>query len=308
MTLRVKAAVWLALVVLSLVVVGCQWGVGARAAAPPPPPPPPQPSTEARDHNEKVIDGYLHVQYIPCEPTGAAYVAPIILMDLRSRSFILLNRNGTVKTNSKPRYTSEEGKAALEAALDDDSIVKQIVARPTCPDSVYKPDLRQRGGWPDANAVDIGEPPMPKVGMGTSPMSIGAPPSYVYPGWRGAYCWPVGGSSRECEETADWKGFGGAEAMGATAGTRIYVAVLGDEANPGVVRRVEVFPVRMEWSLRKLGRELHLGGRAYRFVATKGETLEKFVMPKLPAGDYILIADYESPLGEVEYGFKVEVR
>ena len=111
-----------------------------------------------------------------------------------------------------------------------------------------------------------------------------------------------------CEETADWKGFGDAEAMGASAGTRFYVAVRGDETNPGVVRRVEVFPVRMEWSLRKLGRELHLGGRAYRFVATKGETLEKFVMPKLPAGDYILIADYESPLGEVEYGFKVEVK
>ena len=130
MTLRVKAVVWLALVVVSLAVVGCQWGVGVQPSAPPLPPPPPQPSTEARDHNEKVIDGYLHVQYIPCEPTGAAYVAPIILTDLRSRSFILLNRNGTVKSSGTPRYTSEEVKAALEAALKDDSIVKQIVARP----------------------------------------------------------------------------------------------------------------------------------------------------------------------------------
>lgn len=43
-------------------------------------------------------------------------------------------------------------------------------------------------------------------------------------------------------------------------------------------------------------------------MATKGETLEKFVMPKLARGVYILIADYESELGEVEYGFKVEVK
>ena len=310
MTTRVMATVWLALVVLLFVVVGCQWGIGARAAPTPRPPATPMPalpSTEARDHNEKVIDGYLRVQYIPCEPTGAAYVAPIILTDLRSGSFILLNRNGTVKTSSKPRYTSDAGKTALEAVLKDASLVEQIVARPMCPDTLYKPNVRQRDGWPNAYAEDIGDPPMPKVAMVASQSYFKTPPQFAYPGWRGAYCWPVGGSSRECDDNADWKGFSGAEAFGATSGTRFHVAVLGDDANPGRVTRVEVFPVRTQWSLRNLGRELHLGERAYRFVATKGQTLEKFVMPKLPRGVYILVADYESPLGEVEYGFKVEV-
>ncbi len=134
MTTRVQSAVWLALVVLSLVVVGCQWGIGARVTPTPIPPATPLPPLPpaAVDRDSKIIDGYLRVQYIPCEPTGAAYVAPIILTDLRSGSFILLNRNGTVKSSGTPRYTSEEGKAALEAALKDDSMVKQIVARPNC--------------------------------------------------------------------------------------------------------------------------------------------------------------------------------
>ena len=66
-----------------------------------------------------------------------------------------------------------------------------------------------------------------------------------------------------------------------------------------------MFPAQEKWSTRKLGRMLHLGAEVHRVVATKGETLEKFILPKLPAGDYLLIASYESALGEVEYGFKV---
>ena len=206
-----------------------------------------------------------------------------------------------------PRYTSEEGKAALEAALNDSSVMEQVVARPTCPDRLYKPDVRQRDGWPNAYTEDIGNPPMPKVAMVASPMYFTTPPQFAYPGWRGAYCWPVGEVSRECEDTAEWKGFGSADALGGGSGTRFHVAILGDEGNPGMVRRVRVLPVREEWSLRKLGNVLLVGAEVHKFVATKGTTLEKFVMPRLPAGNYILIADYESPLGEVEYGFKVLV-
>ena len=136
MTRLEKSMMWLAVVVLTLVTVGCQWGIGERAAPTPHPPPAPTfaPPTavDATDHNEKVIDGYLHVRYIPCEPIPAAFVAPIILTDLRSGSVIFLNRNGTVKTSRTPRYSSEEGKAALEAVLNDSSIMEQVVARPTC--------------------------------------------------------------------------------------------------------------------------------------------------------------------------------
>ena len=304
MTTRVKAAVWLALVVLSLMVVGCQWGIGARVAPTPRPPLPPTPAAS----DQKVIDGYLQVRYAQCPrwPSQVDSVAPIILTDLRSGSTVFLNRNGTLQTRPKPKYESEQGKATLEAALKDDSLVKQIVARPSC-EEAYNPTVKQRDGWPDAYAEDIGEPPMPKVAIGVTPEYANAPPQLVYPGWIGAYCWPVSGGSRECEDTAAWKGFGAAESISVGSGTRVYIAVLGDDANPGVISRVRVFPAQERRSMRNPGRGLILGEEVHRAVATKGTTLEKFVMPKLPGGVYMLIASYESPLGEVEYGFKVKV-
>lgn len=153
MTTRVTATVWLALVVLALVVVGCQWEIGARAAptpipsaAPLPPVPPsantPTPfekklqSTPRSVELTKVIDGFLHVRYLPpCEivPSPAEWVAAIVLTDLRSRSIVYLNRDGTVKFTD---YKTEEGKAALEAALEDSSVVEQVVDRPECPDGL----------------------------------------------------------------------------------------------------------------------------------------------------------------------------
>lgn len=314
MTTRVMATVWLALVVLLFVVVGCQWGTGARVAVTPRPPatpmPPPASGAGTVSSDQKLVDGYLYVRYFPpCALRGAPaeWVAPIELTDLRSGSVVHLSGNGTLKASPKPDYKTEEGRATIEEALKGMALVKEIVGRPECPDTASNPSVRQRDGWPDANAVDIGEPPMPKVAIAAAPRSIPSPPRTVTPGWRGAYCWPVSGGSRECEDDANWEGFGSASALKAVSGTRIYIAVLGDDANPGMVRRIRVLPVREEWSLRKLGKVLHVGAEVHKFVATKGTTLEKFVMPRLPAGDYILIADYESPLGEVEYGFKVAV-
>ena len=255
-------------------------------------------------NNIKLLEGDLQVWYIPCGNMPAEWVAPIILSDLRSGSLIYLNRDGTPKTSPEPLYLTDEGRNLLEAALKDSSIVEQIVARPDCLDQVYKPTIQQRQGWPDAYAADIGSPPMPKVAMGTWPEFTKSPPSYGYPGWRGAYCWPVGGTGRKCDDTATWEGF--ATASGLEPG-RYYVAVLGDEANSGVIRRVRVFPTQEKWSIPKLGQELQLGAEIHRVVATKGETLESFVLPNLPSGDYLLIASYESHLGEVEYGFKLSV-
>ena len=299
---------------LVLMMVGCELGSWGRAAAPnpplppAPPVPPSAPGAGSVSADQKLVAGNLHVEYIPpCALRGAPaeWVAPIRLTDLRSGSVVYLNRNGSLRESPKPDYKTEEGRAALEAALKDKALVKEIVGRPACPEMVYNPTVMQRGGWPDAFAVDLGDPPMPRVAIGVSPRSIESTPRSVYPGWRGAYCWPVSGGVRECEDTADWKGFGGAEALGSG---RFYVAVLGDEDNPGVVRRVRVFPAQERRANRGRGRELHLGAEVHKVVATRGESLEKFTLPRLPAGDYMLIADYESPLGEVEYGFKVEVR
>ena len=301
MTTRVTAAAWLAVVILMLV--GCQWGIGAQPAAPPPPPPQPTPTA----NDQKVIDGYLHVEYIPsCALSSVPFiwVAPIRLTDLRSGSVVYLNGNGTLREKPKPDYKTGEGQAAIEAALKDGALVKEIVGRPPCPEKVYSPTVNQKDGWPDAYAVDIGDPPMPKVVMGTWPKFTDSPPPHGYPGWRGAYCWPMGGGSRECNDTADWKGFGRAEALELG---RFYVTVVGDEGNPGRVSRVRVFPAEERRANRGRSRELQLGAEVHRVVATRGETLEKFTLPRLSAGDYLLIASYESPLGEVEYGFKVSV-
>ena len=300
-TIRLTSAKWLILALLPLMMVGCRLGIGTQPAAPPPPPPLPTPTA----NDQKIIDGHLQVNYIPtCALSSVPFtwVAPIRLTDLRSGSVIYLNRNGTPMDG--PDYRTDEGQATLEAALMDSAIVKQIVARPACPEKAYEPEIRQQDGWPDAYAEDIGDPPMPKVVIGTWPKFAESPPPYGYPGWRGAYCWPVGGNARECEDNADWKGFGSAEAL---KPGRFYVAVLGEDAKPGRISRVRVFPAQERRANRGRSRELQLGTEVHRVVATRGETLEKFILPSLPDGDYMIIADYESPLGEIEYGFKVEL-
>ena len=294
----VPSSIRIILLLLPLLVIGCQLGFRAQPAAP-------QPSSQPPPMGQtKVIDGHLEVWYKPCErgPSPFDWIAPMKLTDLRSGSFIYLNTNGTAKTRLKPRYKTEEGKATLGAALNDSSLMKQVVARPEC---VYPTTIRHQDGWPDPYAEDIGDPPIPKVAMGISwPNTLTS--HWVYPGWRGAYCWPMSGGNRECEDTATWEGFGTADPIPTSSNSRIYFARLGDDANPGRIKRIQVLPARGKWSLRELGQELHLGEEVYALEAKEGNTLEElFVMPKIPAGDYMLIASYESPLGEVEYGFKV---
>ena len=154
MVTRVQSAVWLALVGV-LLLVGCQWGVGAQVAPTPMPPATPLPpvptsantptafekklqTTPRKTELTKVLDGYLHARYLPpCEivPSPALWVASIILTDLRSGSIAYLNRDGTIKFTD---YRTDEGKATLEAALKDSSVVEQIVERPECPDGYKK--------------------------------------------------------------------------------------------------------------------------------------------------------------------------
>ena len=290
------------LALLPLMIIGCQIEFGAQPVPMPPPPPTPAAS------DQKLVEGYLHVEYIPpcaLRSAPAEWVAPIRLTDLRSGSVVYLNRNGTLREGPKPDYKTEEGKAALEAALNDSSVMEQVVARPSCAEQVYKPEVWQRDGWPDPHAEDIGDPPIPKVAMAIARKPTTSPGQRVYPGWIGAYCWPVSGGSRECEDTADWKGFISADPIGPSTGARIFFTVLGDDASPGRLIRIQMFTVQEEWSIWKLGRVLYLGTEVHSVEAQEGETLEEFVVPKLPVGVYMLIASYEFPPGEVEYGFKV---
>ena len=165
MTTRERSAVWLVMALLPLMMVGCQLGFGARPAATPIPPAtplpalPPSPSTPTpfektlqstgmrSMEKEKVLDGNLHVRYLPpCEivRSPALWVASIILTDLRSGSIVHLNRDGTLRENPKPYYKTEEGKATLESVLKDSSIMEQVVARPECPEGLSVADPAAR--------------------------------------------------------------------------------------------------------------------------------------------------------------------
>ena len=135
--------VWVTLLLLQVLMVGCQLGIGMGADPTPHPLPAPTPTLEERrvptglqiGNNTKEIDGGLHVWYVPCPPSPpAAWVASIILTDLRSGSHIYLNRDGSVKESPEPVYLTEEGQATLEAALKDSTVMEQIVARPECPE------------------------------------------------------------------------------------------------------------------------------------------------------------------------------
>lgn len=152
--IRTVAITLLILALLPLLTIGCQLGTGTQPASTPIPPVAATPtffekklqSAPRSMELTKVIDGYLHVRYLPpCEivPSPAEWVASIVPTDLQSGSIVYLNRDGTA-SRFKPDYRTEEGKATLEAALKDSSVVEQIVARPECPE-IYR-------------RVNVGEP------------------------------------------------------------------------------------------------------------------------------------------------------
>ena len=231
------------LALLSVVIIGCQQlGLEAQPAPTPQPPATPLPpvppsantptpfekqlqSTPRSKELTKVIDGYLHARYLPpCElvPSPAEWVASIILTDLHSRSIVYLNRDGTLKASAKPDYTTEEGKATLEAALKDDAIIKQIVARPECPEiyrranvNVGKPRFcGGLDGWPDPDAEGIGQPPIPKVGFSRNDPTK----TCMGNGWIGSYCWSMGEDGPRCQERENWNELNGVETYGITKG------------------------------------------------------------------------------------------
>ena len=315
MTRREKSVTWLAALLLALTLVGCQWGIGARVA--PTPIPPAIPTLEEGrvqtgpeiGNNTKVIEGNLHVWYIPCPQNPDPpfeWVAPISVTDLNDGSKVYLNRDGTLRESPKPRYKSEEGRIRLEAALNDSSVVEQIVARPSCGgQQADDPRIRQQGGWPDAYAEDIGEPAIPRVAISTVPAST--PGVAIYPGWRGSYCWAMDGDEQVCEEVEDWVGFAEAKALRSRPDATFHFTVLGDEANPGTINRIRLYTIQKMSALRKFRQVVERGEEVYSAEAQDDQGLDAIQIPDTMVGDYILIADYESPLGEVEYGFKVSV-
>ena len=86
-----------------------------------------------------------------------------------------------------------------------------------------------------------------------------------------------------------------------------HFTVLGDEANPGTINRIRMYTIQKTSALRKFRQAVKHGEEVYSAEAQDGQGLDAIQISDTMVGDYILIADYESPLGEVEYGFKVAV-
>ena len=257
-------------------------------------------------YNTRVVDGDIHVWHAPDCPriNSAEWVAPIILTDLRSGSYLYLNQDGTVSTSPEPDYRSDEGRERFAEVLEDGSLMELIIAPFECPEPVaVVPEPKFCGGldgWPDPDAVDIGEPPVPRVGI-SHVDSLGG--YCMGHGWTGSYCWPAGVKGRTCQERDDWNELTGAETYGMTMGSqKALVTVLGDESSPGRVTRIQLFPVIVEEP------EFELGQEAYSLDAHEGENITLFELPDVSEGIYLLITKYESPLGEVEHGFKIELR
>ena len=253
--------------------------------------------TPGAQPNTRIVYRHIQVWYRPCEPIPMTVVSPLYMRDLYSGSVVYLDRDGLVRPRPKPDYRTKMGRARLEAVLGNKSLMEDIVALSECGRKVSESRLRRLPGWPDPHLVDIGEPSIPKIALSKG-SSRGSDP--VYPGWRGTYCWPTDGRQRTCEDVVEWAGFSQAEPLRVTWGSgRLFVSVLGDDAEPGGVIRIQLFNILEEDPVLRLGEEIDL------VQAEEGETLVKYDPPDVPPGFYMIITSYESPLGEVSHGFKV---
>lgn len=243
-----------------------------------------------------------HAPYCP-RINSAEWIAPIILTDLRSGSHLFLNQDGSVRTSLRPDYRSDEGRKRFEEVLEDRSLMELIIIPIECPKPsgvVSEPGFcTGLNGWPDPDAVNVGEPAFPQIAI-SSVDSVGG--FCMGHGWTGSYCWQAGVKGRTCKAREDWSELDGADRYGMTMGShRALVTVLGDESNPGRVTRVQLFPVLVEEP------EFELGQEVYSLHAREEETIALFELPDVSQGVYLLITSYESPLGHVEHGFKVEL-
>lgn len=136
----------ISLVLMSVLMFGCQRGNEPETPNTPLPADTPLPAATSVPgtaatplppviyYPPKVIDGWLDVKYYPiCEavPRPAEWVAPIVVTDLYSQSAVYLHGNGTVK--GKPNYKTDDGRMRLETALGDSSVMEQVLTRPHCP-------------------------------------------------------------------------------------------------------------------------------------------------------------------------------
>ena len=116
----------------------------------------------------------------------------------------------------------------------------------------------------------------------------------LYEGRSGSYCWPVDSITNVCANAAPLDGFEGAPTLQVKRGHEAAVIVRSEELEMGEVM-AEVITV--------LGNEptLRLGEAVYSSTAVKRLTLD------LPPDVYLLGLFYRSRLGNVSFGFRLEI-
>ena len=113
-------------------------------------------------------------------------------------------------------------------------------------------------------------------------------------GRQGSYCWPVTANSTACVDKVGWEGFDTAPAVSVKRGDGLSVVVTTDESSPGEVQ-VQVYTVEETEPFLVPGDEI------YSSPAGQDATLD------LEPGVYFLSAFYKSGLGDVSYGFRLEM-
>ena len=116
----------------------------------------------------------------------------------------------------------------------------------------------------------------------------------VHHGRQGSYCWPVTANNTVCVDKIGWEDFDSAPAVSVKRGGELSVVVTTDESNPGEMQ-VQVYAVEETEPF------LAPGDEVYSSPAGETTTLD------LEPGVYFLSAFYKSGLGDVSYGFKLEM-
>ena len=113
-------------------------------------------------------------------------------------------------------------------------------------------------------------------------------------GRQGSYCWPMSANSSVCADRVGWIGFDRAPSIVVKQGDEVSVIVKSDESKLGQVI-VQVFTVESTVPVVTRGEEI--------LATVAGDGVEF----NLPPDVYFLQAFYKSSLGDVSYGFKLEI-
>ena len=115
-----------------------------------------------------------------------------------------------------------------------------------------------------------------------------------YQGRRGSYCWPISANSRICADSAGWRGFDEAPTVRMKPGKGFRIVVAGDGSSLDQVR-VATFTVLETKPVLTWGEEV------YSTNSREVPALD------LPVGVYFVATFLKFQVGDVFYGFKIEI-